>query len=79
MLTLYKELHWKNRNVMSLTFSVSCGTRKRFICDSVTREKKGEKHCYLATRWLPVGSSGLAVWGVGLDRLDAEIVGSNPV
>jgi hypothetical protein len=26
----------------------------------------------------PVGLSDRAVWGVGLDRLDAETVGSNP-
>jgi hypothetical protein len=29
-----------------------------------------EMHC--------VGPSGGAVWGVGLDRLDAEIMGSSP-
>jgi hypothetical protein len=27
----------------------------------------------------PAGPSERAVWGVGLDRLDAETVGSNPV
>jgi hypothetical protein len=26
----------------------------------------------------PSGPSGPAVWGLGFDRLDAEIVGSNP-
>jgi hypothetical protein len=27
---------------------------------------------------MTTGPSGRAVWGVGLDRLDAETVGSNP-
>jgi hypothetical protein len=32
----------------------------------------------MKSKRLVSGSSGRAVWGVGIDRLDAEIVGSIP-
>jgi hypothetical protein len=40
---------------MSLTFLVSSGTRKFFVCDSDTQEKKVEKHWY-------IGPNRLKIW-----------------